>query len=829
MGVGWAHSVRYAGLALRRRPGTGVAGVLVLGLGVLIALAAWTLFRSVIIRDLPYPDADSLVRIRQINMTRSAARADAAPGDLLFWLSRAKSFQAIAGMGSPNFQLLWERPDANGFEAQRYVVVTPDFFRVMGVPAAQGRVFDDPEARATFRIAVISDRLWRSRFGARPDIIGLTVRRLDGEVSRIIGVMPTGFDYPNGTNVWTPGYVDSRQSNDHTSRSLAIVARLLPSSSLSQATQEMNDLAAQIEERWPGVEKGWRPSLEPVFEDIVQGTDAGLTALLGAATLLLMVAVTNVGTMLLVAVTRRQREFRVRAALGAGRHQIWLQLWCEGLIVAVVGGLAGVIGASWLIEGVRHWLPADFPRSSEISLGVPAAVATLVFAAAVGMFWGGLLTAWAWREIDTDRLVGGSPTVTSRTGFLTGAGVSIATAIVFTVVLTGNMSLMRLLETVSGPLGFDASGISTVRVHVSGQTLERAERVLAQTRQPGHGEQPATDALLVPGLLVEELLASVGQLPGIRRAALVSHLVVADPPLMAAVSFVSPCSGEGEAVHETSTVAANYSVTPGYFDTLSIEHRSGRVIDVTDRLGARRVAVVNQTLATRLWGRARPGAGCLIIEGEVGRMDVIGVVADTIISRVGDAPVPQVYLPYSQSPQYSLRLLVQGQASAGNVEPAVRREVERLGMMFVEARSMRSIVWDSLWMNGITTMLINVFAVAALGLCAAGLYGVVSRIVSTRSQEIAVRVALGAREVDIVRQMLGSTAAAVVGGLVGGTVVSLVLLKAFVGSPGGESGAVSLGVTATVGLIILSCLLATLRPLARALRPKSGWRLSVDN
>ena len=828
MGAGWTHSVRYAGLALRRRPGTAVAGALVFGLGILIALAAWTVFRSVIIRDLPYPDADRLVRIRQINMMRSAAPADVAPGDLLFWLSRAKSFQAMAGMGSPNFQLLWERTDANGFEAQRYVVVTPDFFRVMGVPAAQGRVFDHPEARATFRIAVISDRLWRSRFGARSDIIGLAVRRLDGEVSRIIGVMPTGFDYPNGTNVWTPGYVDSRQSNDHTSRSLAIVAKLLPTSSLGQATREMNDLAAQIEERWPGVEKGWRPYLEPVFEDIVQGTHAGLTALWGAATLLLMVAVTNVATMLLVGVTRRQREFRVRAALGAGRHQIWLQLSCEGLIVAVTGGLAGVIGASWLIEGVHHWLPADFPRSSEISLGSQAAAATLVVAAAVGMLWGGLLTAWAWRETGTDRLVSGSPAVTSRTGFLTGAGVSIATAIAFTVVLTGNMSLMRLLETVSGPLGFDGSSISTVRVHMSGQTLERAASLLEQTR-PKRGELPAIDGLLAPGLLVEELLASVGQLPGVRRAALVSHLVVADPPLMAAVRFVSPCSSEGDSVGVTSTVAAKYSVTPGYFDTLGIERRSGRVIGVADRLGTRRVAVVNQTLATRLWGTARPVAGCLIVEEEVDRMEVVGVVADTVVSKVGEAPVPQIYIPYGQSPDYSLRLLIQGRASAENLDPAVRREIERLGMVFVEARSMSSIVWDSLWMNWVTTALINVFAVAALGLCTAGLYGVVSRIVSARSQEIAVRVALGAHAVDIVRQVLGSTVAAVVAGLAGGTVVSLILLKAFLGSPGGEGGALSFGVIATVVLIILSCLLATLRPLAQALRPKSSWRLSVDN
>lgn len=753
-----AEDLRFALRSFRKKPGFAFVAVLTLALGIGANTAILGVVNGVLLSPLPFRDPEKLAMIREDNPARGFVGFTASPPNFLDWRSQNRSFEDLAA-----FDRASEPLTGNGEPEQvRYAETTSSFFSVLGVRPAIGRTYSSGEALGKSRVAVLSDGLWRRRFGARSDVAGSTLR-LGGEPYTIIGVMPPGFEYPPPAHeLWVPLDFGPDVATQRGAHYVSVIGRLRPRVSLDAATVEMKGIAARLEKAYPESNAGYTVSLKILKDQIVGKVRPALLVLLGAVGLIVLIACANVANLLLARAAGRQREIAVRNALGATRGRIVRQLLSESLLLAAAGTAAALFFAAAADRLIVAFGPADLPRLSEIGIDSRVFLFTLLISAGTVLLFGLFPALHASRPDLAASLKESSP-AGSGPGGEKARGMLVAAELALAVLLLSGAGL--LVKSFSRLMGVDPGF--------------RPDHVL--TFDLGLDAKYATRES--EAAFYRTLLDRLHQVPGVDSAASV---------------FVAPLSGdkfsssfevEGEA-HSTAGAERSLQVhlaSPEYFRVMKIPLAAGRLFTPADRRGAPPVVLLTQTAARRFWpagnalGKkvrlgARPSKDPL--EGTV-----VGIVGDTRDGALDEDPDPSAYFPLDQAVVGGVTVVVRTARAPESVAAAVRNVVRDLDrdLPVVGMSSMEEVVGRSVARPRFYAFLLAVFSGTALLLAAVGIYGVLSYAVASRTREIGVRIAIGAGRRDVLAMVVGRAARLAAVGLAAGVAAALVLTRLLAG------------------------------------------------
>lgn len=785
----------FAGRTLGRRPGFAAAAGLTLALGIGGTTAVFSVVRAVLIDDLPYDRPGQLVRLYQYDIERPDINNYVTAPHFKEYRESAASFQDLATLYTYQETgadlMVGDRP-----ERIRLLEVSAGYFRVLRREPVAGRTFTREEETGE-PLAILSERLWR-RLGTQRVHLGGKIE-LDGEPYTVVGRMPQGFEDPlvGRVDVWVPENLQSGGAQYRGNHYLSVIGRLAPGVTPERAREEMAALDRALAEEWPDVADDGGFRLVTLHEDVVASARPALLLLLGAVAFVLLLACVNVANLLMVRSLDRAREMAVRSALGAGRGRITRQLLSESLVLAVAGGLAGVVVAVAGVDALRALGRDAVPRAAEVRLDAWM----LGFTAALT-----LLTGLAFGLVPALRFAGTSPAGTLRESSLASSsgrryarvrGVLVAGQVAFALMLLVGASVLAasVYRLSRLDLGIRTNAILTFDLNLPGGRYDAPERAELHRR--------TTDRL--------------ARLPGVSGAAAASRL----PAIGSYHSWGTDALSGPKAGTEDDWVRGEQRVVEGdYFEGLRIPLLEGRLFDAGDDGDSRPVAVVSRRVANTLF----PGMSAIgqrIRMGGVER-DIIGVVGDVALDPEG-RPAFHVYHAHAQfadNRNWALTYLVAAERDAEALIPAVRREIAAIDPRLVMHRA--GTLEDALGRGRSTRrfafVLVTVFAGLALTLALLGLYGVLSYAVSQRRREIGIRLALGARAGQvagmILRDGLAVTAAGVVMGIVGALALGRVL-SSLVFRTEPTDPVILAGAAAALALAALAAILA---PAFRAMR-----------
>jgi putative ABC transport system permease protein len=750
--------VRYALRGLWHRPAFTAVALLMIALGIGANTAVFSVVYGVLVKALPYREPDRLVQIWETNPLRNWTSATVAPANLLDWRDRSRSFEGIAyyigsdgkGPGLTDVTL------TDGAEPERLqgMQVSGNFFEVLGAGAAIGRTFTrEEELPGSTRIVVLSDGFWHRRFGGDRSVVG---RRIDlnGLSCEVAGVMPPAFHVPGvQADFWAPQPYDEanfrRARRPHWFR---VIARLAPGVSLDQARQEMTRIAGELEREYPNTNTQMGVGLGPLHDWFVGDTRRALVMLMGAVSMVLLIACTNVASLLLARATTRRRELAIRVALGAGRLRLIRQLLTESLVLAVVGAGLGVVFARLALGWLREHGPAGLPRLEQAGIDgwVLAFVAAAAFATALAF---GLAPAWqSVRSAPGDRLQDGSRSTT-------GSGVALRRALI-----AAEVALSVVLLVGAGLL---VKSFIHLRAVNPGIETERALsfRVTLPSRR-------YNDNARVSGFYTE-VVSRLRALSGVRAAGATVRLA------LEGYNWTGDLYVDGRP-DVWGRELRHKAVTPGYFEAAGIRLLRGRDFGSEDTPAGQPVAIVNQTLARSYFGDADP-IGQRIAYGRPSPTTrwttVVGMVSDEKQDGLGAEVKPEVYEPHTQDSQNTMTIIVRTAGEPTALLPLVRREVAAVdgGIALYEIRTLDQVIDRSLAEERFATVVLAGFAGAALLLAAIGLYGIVAFGVTERTREIGLRLALGADGGSVLRMIVWDGLHVVLAGLAIGLLGALAL------------------------------------------------------
>ena len=777
--------IRYALRSLRRSPGFAAAAVLTLALGIGANTAIFSLLEGVVLAPLPYAQPDRLAVVVLYN------RALGYPTDLSFpdfldWQRDAHSFDQIAAFTPWGYDLTGPGTPEHLSGQQ----ISANFFSTLGVPVALGRNLSAAEDHyGAAPAAIISDRLWHARFGADPAAIGRSLT-LSGVDYTVVGILPRGFRFgTRQADVYTP--IGQVQRTDRTIHDIVCVARLGAHASLSQAQTEMNSVQAQIDRLNPATEKGLGIWIEPLKHFVVGDVSRVLMLLVGAVALVLLIACANVANLLLARSAARSREFTIRLALGAGRLQIVRQLITESVLLAIIGGALGIAVAKWGVRAVLAAASGSLPRAANIGIHAPVLLFALGVSVTVGILFG-LAPAFATLRMVCTPAVGDTRMQRSL------VVVQIALAM---VLLAGAGLLLRTIRNLwnLNP-GFDTAQVISFRVGLPPAMIATA---------------PATRTAY------RELTARIRQVPGV-KAADITALV----PLTPGADNAGPFwFGPHQPASMAEIPRALYFWTgPDYLRAMQIPLLRGRFFNSGDTPDSGRVVVIDTVLSRKYFpGRDPVGQNITVAHWGVAR--IVGVVGHVehyaLTGKAPGAEKPQIYASFYELPDPLVPMFRQDiSIVARTANPAAVYRAAGNYPIY-DMHTMRDLFSGAMSAERLAMLLLAAFAALALVLAWIGIYGVISYSMTRRVREVGIRMALGARNGDVLRMVIAQGARMAAIGIAAGAIAVLILIRAV-------SGFSSLlyGVPATdpltliaVALLLLSAsVLACLIPARRAAR-----------
>jgi len=757
-GIRWVETtwqdVRYAARGLRRAPAFAAAAIGSLTLGLGAALAVFTVADHLLVRPLPYADSSRLVMLWESQTKGRAEHSEAAPGNYLDWKSQNDVLEGLAGLREGS-SVLADGDQVEELSKQR---VTADFFGVLGVKPARGRVFTEEEDRAAISgqaVVLISYRLWQRRYGGTDTAIGRKVL-VDSVPRTIIGVLPASFYFLHrGTDLWEPLGLnpngDNRQSQG---RWMFCIGRLRRGVTVEQAQAHMGAVAARLEAAYPVFNHEWTVQVEPLRDAMLREVKTSLWVLLGAVGMMLAVACANVANLLLARYGARRREMAVRASIGASRGRVVRQLLTESVLLSTAGGMGGVLLARWAVTALAALAPYHLAAPGEMQMDGRILAAAWILSLLTGVLFG-LAPAMVTSRLDlTGALRGGNRPGLGAGGrlraWLVGAEVALSV-----VLLAGALLLFRSLvglETV--PSGMDPSNVLTFRVS------------LPPARYP---------AVAARRQFFERALEEIGHLPGVRSAGAVSF-----PPFSGhgTGTFVT-IEGRAPAKPGEELLALVRTVTPGYFSTLRIPLEAGRDFTEADNQeSSPRRALVNEAFARQFLRGENPLGKKIhlyLMEPADSYAEIIGVAGNLREWSMDREPMPTVYYAEAHLSRSSMIFLVRAAADAMQLAEASRRVVQRLdaAQPIAEVRTMEEILGDDLARQRFSAWLLAGFSAVAVTLAGVGIYGLLAYAVAARRSELGLRAALGADAGRLVALVLRMGAGPVAGGLAAGAAGAL--------------------------------------------------------
>jgi putative ABC transport system permease protein len=772
--------LRYGARMLRKKPGFTLLAALTLALGIGANTAIFSVVNAVLLRPLPYPEAERLMWVGQVY---NGIQQAAGEPKFLFWREHNQSFEALtatSGYDGASGNL------AGGAEAE-YVNglrISQDFFRVFGVEPVLGRAFTEAEdTPGSERLAILSYALWQRSFGGDKSVIGKSVT-LNGESVTVIGVMPQQFRYDSDIDLFLPMRAKPTANYDANS---TVIGKLKPGVSIEQARAEMQQLGEQYRALYPKhMRDDETVGLRPYQEVFTGGVKQLLWILLGAVGFLLLIACANVANLQLARATARQKEIAVRLALGASGGRIVRQLLTEGLLLALCGGTAGLLLAMWGTELLVAGMPGDFlPTVSNITFDWRVLSFALFAALLTGVLFG-LAPALQAIRVDVNKtLKEGAGKGTAMRGRLRGALVVVEVALSL-VLLVGAMLLIRTFVNLQRVApGFEAQNVLTFQIALNGERYKKTQQAEAFYR---------------------EALERIKGLAGVEAAAVTSTL-----PLNAQFNLPVRHLNQADAVQS----AQFRMITPDYFRVMKINIQQGRGFTEADHSGAQGVAIVNEAFVRQFFKEANPFEQQVAIGR--GTLDqsrqIVGVVNDTKQAGMDKAAPPMIFVPLPQVSDNLMKIArtfvsayitVRTTTAPMALSKAVKAEINAVDatLPLSEIRPMEELVARSVAPQRFNMLLISLFAGVGVLLAAIGVYGVISYSVAQRTSEIGIRLALGARATDIVRLVLKQGLGLVLLGIATGLLASFALTRLM------ES--LLFGVTATDALsfILVSVILA---------------------
>jgi putative ABC transport system permease protein len=749
--------LRLAWRALRRRPllFAVAAGALALGIGA--STAVFTIVDAVLLRPLPFAEPARLVLLWQSIPERNAPFVEVSYPYFQEIRSRSRTLAGLAAMPSVNSGFTLGGREPVRVDGR---IVTGNFFDVLGAHAALGRTFVEAEDRVGVpRVVVVSHGLWQRQFGGDPRLVGRTLE-LDGTPMTVIGVMPREFRYPAGVDLWTPLVPVIPEIVDKANVGWAtLIGRVAPGATLDAARAEIDRLTADGLRREAPNAPAVKTVLTPLAHEWFGPARLALLVLLGAVLLVLLLACANVSALLLARAAARQREIAVRLALGASRARLVRQLLAEAVLIAVAGGLAGTLMAVWGLHGLLSLVPAEIPRLEDAAIDPRVLTFALVLTAVSALASGLVPALLASRSTLTDVLAEGSRSAGPGAQQVRARAVLVATETAAALVLLAGAGLLtRTFENLRRvELGFDPRNVLTFAVAGPHGKYEQPER----RRQ-----------------LYRAMIEKINAVPRVERSA-----AVFIRPLWGKAGLDWPImvEGQSEAEAERNPALNLQIVTHEFFRTMRMPVRLGRTFDDRDTAGVTPVVVVSEALAHRYW----PG------QDAVGKrirtpmpsppyaqtwMTVVGVTAPTRYREL-QASRYDVYMSYLQSDEGLGHFVVRTTGDPVASTPAVRAAVRSVDaeLILTDVTSMTALVDVALGGARFGMQLLSGFALVALLMAALGIYGVVAFVVSRRTREVGIRMALGARAADVLGLVLRQGMAPVVAGLAAGLVLALSL------------------------------------------------------
>jgi predicted permease len=788
-----SQDLKYAGRLFVAQRGTTFIAVATLALGIGANTAIFSAVDAILLRPLPYSEPDQLVMVWEKRPTEGVLDNVVAPADFIDWEKRNQVFSSMAAMSTMTADLT----GAGEPVRLQTGVATTAFFDVFRIRPALGRGFiPDDGIVGRHRVVVLSHQLWRDRFGSDRSIVGRKIL-LNGIPHEIVGVLSDTFAFPDDTiQIWAPiPFQGLTEAPSRASHQFFVYARTKPEVRLADARTDMDRVAAQLSEEYPGTNRTHGAWVTTMSEEVRAPVRAGLWLLLGAVAFVLLIACVNVANLLLARAASRRREIAVRAAVGASRARIAGQMLTESVLLAVIGGIAGLVVAYWGMQLTRQLAPTNVPVLGIKDIGLDSRVLAFTFGLSLltGLIFG-TLPAMALAGQDANEVLKG-------TGRMGGVKRRMRIALVVSEIALASLLLVgagltwRSFHTLlNAAPGFNMDNVLTTFVSLPGARYRGNERILTTFGQ------------------IEERFASIA---GVRAVGAISMLPLSGMDGRRGVGIEGRQSDP-----DAPTRAHPRSVTPGYFSTMGIQLIAGRPFSAADKEGAPLVVIVNDTMARRYW----PGGSALgkrvTFSGTPEWREVIGIVRD--VRHWGlDQPVnPELYLPQAQFPFSFLTFTLATTVDPAALASAVRDELRAIDpdLPLSSVRTMRQVAADSIESRASAMRLLAIFGILALVLAAAGIYGVMTHMVALRSSEIGVRMTLGARPAEIMRLILREGLVQAGVGLVIGLTAGVLLMTAFRSMLYGVTPSDPITLILVGVLLLATALVACVVPARRAMR-----------